>query len=109
MERLKLAAELCNGGVFVSALSGRQAARLTGANREWVDVVKRASPKQLENLWEGYISLSALRYVQGPTDAVAYRYIRKIGLARIVELCGAERVLAELDRLTVPAARAVDH
>jgi hypothetical protein len=98
--RIVIASELCNGGLVVTRLSCRQAAGLTGAARGAISVADHATLAQREALERGKITIAALR--KPPSEKAVASYVKRIGLARIIDIAGPEAALAIIDRITAP-------
>ena len=81
-------------------LTQAQAAALARVSQAYVSAASRASPEQREAIKHGGLSLSTLHNKrQEPTDAK---------LDRLVAKYGADRVMAALDRATMPQRRAAE-
>jgi hypothetical protein len=104
--RIVVATELCNGGLIVTGLSCRQAARLTGSDRAAVSVANRATPEQREALERGKTTIAVLRKSQ--SERAIANYIKRIGLPRIIAIAGPGTALDIIDQLTAPANSAAE-
>jgi hypothetical protein len=99
--RVVIATELCNGGLIVTGLSCRQAARLTSADRGAISVANHATPDEREALERGKITIAALR--KPPSERAIANYVKRIGLTRIIAIVGPGPALDIIDQLTAPA------
>jgi hypothetical protein len=104
--RIVVATELCNGGLIVTGLSCRQAARLTGSDRAAVSVANRATPEQREALERGKTTIAVLR--KSPSERAIANYVKRIGLPRIIAIAGPGMALDIIDQLTAPANSAAE-
>jgi hypothetical protein len=104
--RIVVASELCNGGLIVTGLSCRQAARLTSADRGAISVVRHATSDEREALERGQITIAALR--KPPSERAVANTIKRIGFARIIAIGGPGAALDIIDQLTAPASQAAE-
>ena len=99
--RIVIGSELCSGGLVVTGLSCRQAARLTSADRGAISTANHATPEQREALERGKITIGDLR--KPPSERAIASYVKRIGLARIIAIAGPGAALDIIDHLTAPA------
>lgn len=99
--RIVIGSELCNGGLVVTGLSCRQAARLTRADRGAISAVNHATPDEREALERGKITIGDLR--KPPSERAVLNAIKRIGLARIIAIAGPGAALDIIDQMTAPA------
>ena len=76
----------CNGGLMVTKLSNRQAEKLFGVNRKLISIVNQASPKAVEALEKGEVSLLDLRIAaeQKSKSERVSRYVSRMGFPTVV-------------------------
>jgi hypothetical protein len=102
--RIVVASELCNGGLIVTGLSCRQAARLTSADRGAISVANHATPDERAALERGKITIAALR--KPLSERAVMNTIKRIGFARIIAIGGPGAALDIIDQLTAPMSPA---
>jgi hypothetical protein len=90
--RALLAHEFESGACWLHSLTRRQACALTGASIGYVHTLAHATEQEREAVKRGVLSLSDI-HNRPPSDAAIDRVIARLG---------PDRVLAALDRLTMP-------
>jgi hypothetical protein len=94
-QRALLAFELTTGAVTLCGLTRKQAARIAGANTDYVSRVAHISDSEREQLRGGGLRLSK-------THPRQPRELSDAEIDHLVRTVGPDRVMAAIDRLTAP-------